>query len=53
MSLEFYQVEHTFTGTQTIQLMTKKDSLPLKTDYLESYFSFVPLLGKEGFKRDF
>lgn len=40
-------------GTQIMQLITKKNNKPVKTEYLESYFAFVPLLGKEGFKSEF
>jgi len=40
-------------GTQTMQLMTKKNNLPVKEENIESYFVFVPLLGKEGYKSDF
>ncbi|MEK6941715.1 MAG: protein-L-isoaspartate O-methyltransferase [archaeon] len=40
-------------GTQMIQAVSKKNGKPLKSDYLENYFVFVPLLGKEGFHNEF
>ena len=40
-------------GTQMIQAVSKKNGKPIKSDYLENYFVFVPLLGKEGFRNEF
>ncbi|MBI2598051.1 MAG: protein-L-isoaspartate O-methyltransferase [Candidatus Diapherotrites archaeon] len=39
-------------GTQMLQAVAKKNGNPLKSDYIEHYFVFVPLLGKEGFRNE-
>ncbi len=40
-------------GTQIMQAISKKNGNPIKTQYLQNYFTFVPLLGKEGFRNEF
>jgi len=39
--------------SQTMQALTKKNNSPIKEEYFEGFFVFVPLLGKEGFKSEF
>ncbi len=36
--------------TQMMETMVKKDGKPLKSQYLEGYFAFVPLKGEHGFR---